>query len=124
MKFRLFNRATLNIKPLTEREHDLDMSIINNLNSTRAPDINKGIQEVVERIICAKENESAIILMFGAHVIRSGVQNYIIDLMERGYISCISTNGASIIHDFELAMIETSTGSSPSLPECALSWDN
>jgi len=29
-----------------------------------------------------------------AHVIRSGVQKYIIDLMEKGFISCIALNGA------------------------------
>ena len=109
MKFPLFDRATLDIKPLAEREHDLDLSIITNLNSTRVPDINKGIQEIAKRIIHAKENNSTIILMFGAHVIRSGVQNYLIDLMERGYISCISTNGASIIHDFEFALIGATT---------------
>jgi len=36
--------------------------------------------------------------MMGAHVIRSGVQRYIMDLMEKGYISCIAMNGAGLIH--------------------------
>lgn len=106
----LFDRTTLDIKPLADREHDLDVSIISNLDSIRTPNItDKGIYKVAKRIIRAKKNHSAIILMIGAHIIRSGVQNYLIDLMERGYISCIATSGAGIIHDFEFAMIGATT---------------
>jgi hypothetical protein len=47
----------------------------------------------------------------GAHVIKSGVQNYLIDMMERGYVTCIAMNGAVIIHDFELALIGATTES-------------
>jgi hypothetical protein len=49
--------------------------------------------------------------MLGGHVLRSGVQNYLIDLMERGYISCLAVNGAVLIHDFELALIGKTTES-------------
>jgi len=49
--------------------------------------------------------------MMGGHVIRSGVQKYIIDLMTRGYISCLAMNGSGIIHDFELALIGATTES-------------
>jgi len=47
----------------------------------------------------------------GAHVLRSGVQRYIIDLMERGYISCLAMNAGGMIHDFELALIGATTES-------------
>ena len=50
-------------------------------------------------------------MMMGGHVIRSGVQKYIIDLMTRGYIDCLATNGSGIIHDFELALIGATTES-------------
>lgn len=49
--------------------------------------------------------------MMGAHVIRSGAQNYLIDLMKRGYISCLAINGGCMIHDFELALIGATTES-------------
>jgi hypothetical protein len=67
--------------------------------------------EIAGRIVQAKEKAAANILMIGAHVLRSGVQRYLIDLMERGYISCIATNGAGMIHDFELALIGATTES-------------
>jgi len=49
--------------------------------------------------------------MMGGHVIRAGVQRYLIDLMRRGFISCIAMNGAGMIHDFEFALIGATTES-------------
>ena len=40
----------------------------------------------------------------GAHVIKTGLGPVVIDLMERGFVSALATNGASIIHDFEVAI--------------------
>lgn len=50
-----------------------------------------------------------MMLMMGAHVLRAGVQRHIIDLMERGLISCVAVNGAGVIHDFELSLIGATT---------------
>lgn len=49
--------------------------------------------------------------MLGAHVLRAGVQRYLIDLMERGFITCMAFNGAGVIHDFEFALIGATTES-------------
>ena len=43
--------------------------------------------------------------MMGAHVIKNGLSRYIIDLMERGWLSLIALNGAGMIHDYEMATI-------------------
>ncbi len=106
---REFHRERLRLKPLGERVHDLDISSIRPLEKTIV--CHKSIAEVANRIQKAKMNGSAVILMMGGHVIRSGVQQYLIDLMERGYISCIATNGAGMIHDFEFALIGATTES-------------
>ena len=111
MRSSKFDRTALRIKSLAQRKHDLDISIISNLNPTKTLKIDKEIREVAKRIISAKANNSAIILMIGAHVIRSGVQNYLIDLMKRGYISCIAMNGGGMVHDFEFALIGATTES-------------
>ena len=50
-------------------------------------------------------------MMIGAHVLRSGVQRFLKDLMEKGYISCLAMNGACVIHDFELAYLGKTTES-------------
>lgn len=49
--------------------------------------------------------------MIGGHVIRSGVQRFIIDMIEKNYVTCLSMNGACVIHDFEFALIGATTES-------------
>jgi hypothetical protein len=49
--------------------------------------------------------------MMGAHVIKSGASRYVIDLIERGYLTHVAMNGAGAIHDYELARIGASTES-------------
>jgi Deoxyhypusine synthase len=58
---------------------------------------------VVDRLVAARTADSGIIWGFGAHVIKTGLSPVIIDLMERGFVSALATNGAGIIHDFEIA---------------------
>ena len=107
----LFDRSALRVDLVSRRKHVLDISIVKPLDGPLAGEISefKGIHEVARRVIHARKNGAAIILMMGAHVIRSGVQRYLIDLMRRGYVSCLAMNGACIIHDFELAMIGATT---------------
>lgn len=111
----LFNRKNLEIKSLAHRRHDLDISVVSRLVSLKGPHkvslMDKSIGVVAKRLIQAKKNHAAIIFMMGAHVLRAGVQNFLIDLMRRGYISCIAMNGAGIIHDFEFALIGATTES-------------
>jgi hypothetical protein len=59
---------------------------------------------VVQRLIEARRTGGGIVWGFGAHVIKTGLAPVLIDLMERGYVSALATNGAGIIHDFEIAL--------------------
>ncbi|NIM91749.1 MAG: hypothetical protein GTO17_12480 [Candidatus Aminicenantes bacterium] len=51
----------------------------------------------------AKEKKKAIIFALGAQVIKVGLNPILVDLMKRGWITCLALNGAGIIHDFEIA---------------------
>ncbi len=104
-----FDRGRLHLKPLRERIHDLDRTAILPLKKTLV--FHPALAVVADRIKTAKTRGSAVILMMGAHVLRSGVQRYLIDLMEHGYLSCLAMNGAGMIHDFELALIGATTES-------------
>lgn len=53
----------------------------------------------------ARRRARPVILMMGAHVIKQGMSRYLIDLIERGIVTHLATNGAGVIHDFELARI-------------------
>ena len=59
---------------------------------------------VVRAIGAAKRADAGVVWGLGAHVIKTGLGPVLIDLMERGFVSAIATNGASIIHDFEVAL--------------------
>ena len=59
---------------------------------------------VVAAIRAARDGDRGIIWGFGAHVNKTGLGPIVIDLMERGFVSALATNGAGIIHDFELAI--------------------
>jgi len=58
---------------------------------------------VVRAIAKARKNNRAVILGMGAHPVKVGLSPVIIDLMRRNVITAIATNGACIIHDFELS---------------------
>ncbi len=59
---------------------------------------------VVAAIRKARAGDRGIVWGLGAHVIKTGLSPVLIDLMERGFVSAVATNGAGIIHDFELAL--------------------
>ncbi len=61
------------------------------------------IKEVSRTIIEARNRKKPVILAMGAHPIKVGLSPIIIDLMEKGIITALATNGAAIVHDFELA---------------------
>ena len=59
---------------------------------------------VVERLVEARKSGGGIIWGFGAHVLKTGLSPVLVDLMRRGFVSALATNGAGIIHDFEIAL--------------------
>ena len=64
---------------------------------------------LVDAIVTAYQNKKPVIVMMGGHVIKCGLSPLFIDLAKRGVITGFAFNGASSIHDFEIALIgETS----------------
>ncbi len=62
------------------------------------------LKAIVQALVAAKRSGGGIIWGMGAHVIKTGLSPVFIDLMERGFVSAIATNGAAVIHDFEIAL--------------------
>ena len=111
MPYPTFDRTRLQLKPLSEREHDLSREVILDLSDPIPEYDNPRLAVLAERIIAAKSRGATVMILMGAHVIRSGVNRFLIDLMQKGYISLIGTNGACTIHDMEFAMIGKTTES-------------
>ncbi|MBV6341324.1 deoxyhypusine synthase family protein [Candidatus Magnetobacterium casense] len=56
-------------------------------------------------IIEARNRNKPVVLGMGAHPIKVGLSPLITDLMKQGTVTAIATNGASIVHDFEMAFM-------------------
>jgi hypothetical protein len=113
MAYKTFDRSKLKLRPLSEREHDISVDQIPELDAPIPPFDNPNLSIVADRITQARQNNRPVILMIGAHVIRSGAARYLIDLMERDLITHIACNGACAIHDYEFARIGATTESVP-----------
>lgn len=107
MPYRLLDRCRLRILSLSERSSKLavDRDLVQkDASPGDIPSLTwHTIQEVVERIKRARESGAPIMLSFGAHTIKNGLGPVLIDLMQRGWVSHLATNGAGIIHDWEFA---------------------
>lgn len=107
MPFAQFDRSQLKILPLNERIHDVDLdktllAVDGEIPSFSHP----ALPVLAEAVVEARRKYSAtVLMMYGAHVIRTGNSAFMIELMKRGLVTHFATNGAGSIHDFELAMI-------------------
>ncbi len=62
------------------------------------------LRSVVDALANARARRKMILWGLGGHVIKCGLAPILIDLMRRGYATAFALNGASAIHDFEIAI--------------------
>lgn len=65
----------------------------------------QSIRELSKRIVRAKKLNKPIIWGIGGHVIKTGLSPILIDLMKRGFLTAIATNGSVLVHDTEIALV-------------------
>lgn len=111
MSFPQFDPSQLIIKPLGERVHDLTREVIKPLDAPVPPFSSSDLDAVANAIVAAYKAGAPVVMLMGAHVIRKGNANYIIDLMKRKIITHVGLNGAGVIHDYEFAKIGATTES-------------
>jgi hypothetical protein len=63
------------------------------------------LRSITAAILKARREDKTLHWAMGAHVIKVGLNPILIALMQQGFISALSMNGAGIIHDTELAMV-------------------
>ncbi|HVT95150.1 MAG TPA: hypothetical protein VHD76_20020 [Bryobacteraceae bacterium] len=71
----------------------------------------KQVRACAAQIRAARARNSAVILMYGAHLLRNGAALVLDRMMERGWLTHLATNGAGTIHDWEYAWLGRSTES-------------
>ncbi len=89
-------------RPLSKAEAIAASALLNSLPNILAV---QSLHAVAQAIINAKAKNKAIIWGAGGHVIKTGLAPILIDLIQRGFVTSIALNGSGIIHDFEIALI-------------------
>lgn len=57
---------------------------------------------IVDAVAQAARERRAVVCMLGGHVVKTGLAPVFIDLAERGVITHFASNGAAVIHDYEV----------------------
>ncbi len=60
---------------------------------------------IVEACLYARQRRKPIVWAIGGHVIKCGLSPLLIELMKRGFVQHLAMNGSGLIHDFEIAMV-------------------
>jgi len=107
VSFPAFDRWAIRFKPLSDRKNKV--LIPRDLVMPDAPGRQlpaaaaATLREAADRIRAARSEGRPVICAFGAHAIKNGLGPVLIALMSEGWLTHLATNGAGIIHDWEIA---------------------
>jgi hypothetical protein len=87
------------------RPHLKGGSVADFLNSLPKLLGSQDLRTLALAIVQARSSSKPVLWGMGAHVIKTGLSPILIDLMDRGLVSAIALNGAGVIHDFEIALV-------------------
>ena len=114
-RYKAFDASRVSTYPLSARSNKVtfdDMVFPKDLCdlTVELPDrVQEDIRTVAQAIVAARQEDKPVILFTGAHLIKNGLGPLLVNLVERGCVTLVAGNGATSIHDFELALIgETS----------------
>jgi hypothetical protein len=107
MPYPKLDRDRLDVKKLDDRKNKVyiekdHIPVTRHPEHLSAKDKNL-IEKTADRIRLARQEKRSVMLTFGAHTIKNGMSPTLIALMEEGWVTHLSTNGAGIIHDWEFA---------------------
>jgi hypothetical protein len=107
VKFPFLDRRLLRLKPLSQRKNKVQFpgDAVGPSSPPRklSPNAAALLPEVVDRVRAAREAGKPVMCAFGAHTIKNGLGPVLIRLIRDGWLTHLATNGAGIIHDWELA---------------------
>jgi hypothetical protein len=94
------SKVYLSASAKVHRKGDAFRTFLNGLPDVLA---SRDFKAVVKAVIRSRRDKKPVILGMGAHPIKVGLSPVIIDLMRKGIVTAAATNGACIVHDFELS---------------------
>ncbi|ODT97757.1 MAG: hypothetical protein ABS79_06980 [Planctomycetes bacterium SCN 63-9] len=115
MNIQPLDLTRLRVFPLAERTSLTRADDI--LISTDAPgpplpvDLASAVDRCAADIRAARERGAAVILIYGAHLLRNGAAALLGEMMRESWLTHLATNGAGTIHDWEYSWLGRSTES-------------
>jgi len=110
-KYPQFDRSRLDLRPLAERRHDMDLSHVLRVGDRPVPFADPALAAVADAWAAALGRGASVVLLMGAHVLKQGLSRYVVDLVRRRWVSAVAMNGACAVHDYELARVGATTES-------------
>ncbi len=99
----------IKVYPLTQRESLSRLEKILVDPDAAPPSVETLASEMIEQcaaqVRAARAKDASVILMYGAHLVKNGALQIVNRLCEGGWITHLATNGAGVIHDWELAFL-------------------
>jgi len=65
----------------------------------------QSLRQLAAQIRKARDANKPVVWGLGGHVIKTGLGPILIDLMKRGFVTGVATNGSVLIHDTEIALV-------------------
>jgi hypothetical protein len=87
------------------RPHEKGSTASEFLQSLPAILASRSLKDLACAVVKARSNGKPAIWGIGGHVIKTGLSPILIDLMDRGLINALAFNGSCLIHDYEIALI-------------------
>ncbi len=107
MPYAAIDPLELRVLPLSQRRNLLNLVEEADRAMTAAPPTDPAIRDKIERLarvmLAARDRQAAIMLTYGAHLIKNGAGPLLNRLIEHGLATHLATQGAGIIHDWEFA---------------------
>lgn len=107
MAYDALDARRIRVFPLSKRRNLLRLEEeVQKAVSAKAPEdpnVCDQIERLAERIRLARRKNRAVMLTYGAHLIKNGAGPLVNGLIEAGWLTHLATQGAGIIHDWEFA---------------------
>lgn len=110
-KYNIFDTGQINTYSLSTRASKVrfkDLMLPADVESITIdlPDRTRASLETISKaVVSVRGADKPVIVFIGAHLIKNGLGPLLVDFVNRGLVTLVAGNGATAIHDFELALI-------------------
>jgi len=122
-RYPIFDSRRISTYPVSQRQNKVQLADLSRPDAVMAAHYDvceqaENIAALAEAMVAARRAGRAVMWLTGAHLVKNGMGPLVADLVRRGLLTLAATNGAGVIHDFELALFGATSEYVPNaLPE-------